>query len=55
VIQAVAFAKLKRRGPVKFIWTREEDIQHDMFRPYYVDRLAARLDDKGMPRPGSTA
>ena len=46
VIQAVAFAKLAK-GPVKFIWTREEDIQHDMFRPYYVDRLAARLDDKG--------
>ena len=46
VIQAVSFAKLTK-GPVKFIWTREEDIQHDMFRPYYVDRLAARLDDKG--------
>ena len=46
VIQAVAFAKLTK-GPVKFIWTREEDIQHDMFRPYYVDRLAARLGDKG--------
>ena len=48
VIQAVAFAKLAK-GPVKFIWTREEDIQHDMFRPYYVDRLAARLDDRGRP------
>lgn len=48
VIQAVSFAKLAK-GPVKFIWTREEDIQHDMYRPYYVDRLAARLDDKGKP------
>jgi isoquinoline 1-oxidoreductase beta subunit len=48
VIQAVAFAKLAK-GPVKFIWTREEDIQHDMFRPYYVDQLSARLDDKGKP------
>ncbi|HEX9173055.1 MAG TPA: xanthine dehydrogenase family protein molybdopterin-binding subunit [Telluria sp.] len=48
VIQAVAFAKLAK-GPVKFIWTREEDIQHDMFRPLYVDHLSARLDDKGMP------
>jgi isoquinoline 1-oxidoreductase beta subunit len=48
VIQAVAFAKLAK-GPIKFIWSREEDIQHDMFRPYYVDRLAARLDDKGRP------
>lgn len=48
VVQAVSFAKLMK-GPVKFIWTREEDIQHDMFRPYYVDRLSARLDAKGMP------
>jgi isoquinoline 1-oxidoreductase beta subunit len=46
VAQAVSFAKLAK-GPVKFVWTREEDIQHDMFRPYYVDRLSARLDDKG--------
>ncbi|HEX8601019.1 MAG TPA: xanthine dehydrogenase family protein molybdopterin-binding subunit [Pseudoduganella sp.] len=50
VTQAVAFAKVKAKpGPVKFVWTREEDIQHDMYRPYYVDRLAATLDDKGMP------
>jgi isoquinoline 1-oxidoreductase beta subunit len=47
VTQAVSFAKLAKPGPIKFVWTREEDIQHDMFRPYYVDRLSARLDDKG--------
>lgn len=48
VIQAVAFAKLAK-GPLKIIWTREEDIQHDMYRPYYYDRLSAKVDDKGMP------
>jgi isoquinoline 1-oxidoreductase beta subunit len=48
VLQAVAFAKLAK-GPLKVIWTREEDIQHDMYRPYYYDRLSAKLDDKGMP------
>ena len=48
VVQAVSFAKLMK-GPVKFVWTREEDIQHDMYRPYYVDRISARLDAKGMP------
>jgi isoquinoline 1-oxidoreductase beta subunit len=48
VIQAVEFAKLAK-GPLKIIWTREEDIQHDMYRPYYLDRLSAKLDDKGMP------
>ncbi|MFS2215312.1 molybdopterin cofactor-binding domain-containing protein [Telluria sp. Tellsp104] len=48
VIQAVEFAKLAK-GPLKIVWTREEDIQHDMYRPYYVDRMSARIDDKGMP------
>jgi isoquinoline 1-oxidoreductase beta subunit len=48
VIQAVAFAKLNK-GPLKIIWTREEDIQHDMYRPYYYDRLSAKLDAKGVP------
>jgi isoquinoline 1-oxidoreductase beta subunit len=48
VAQAVQLAKLAK-GPVKVVWSREEDIQHDMYRPYYVDRLSARIDDKGMP------
>jgi isoquinoline 1-oxidoreductase beta subunit len=34
---------------VKVVWTREEDIQHDMYRPYWLDRLSAGLDAKGMP------
>jgi isoquinoline 1-oxidoreductase beta subunit len=48
ISQAVAFAKQVKQ-PVKFVWTREEDVQHDMYRPYYYDRLAATLDDKGKP------
>jgi isoquinoline 1-oxidoreductase subunit beta len=36
-------------GPVKIVWTREEDIQHDMYRPYWVDRISAGLDAKGRP------
>jgi isoquinoline 1-oxidoreductase beta subunit len=36
-------------GPVKVVWTREEDIQHDMYRPYWFDRISAGLDDKGRP------
>jgi len=35
------------RGPVQVIWTREEDIQHDMYRPYYYDRLSAGVDASG--------
>jgi isoquinoline 1-oxidoreductase beta subunit len=37
------------RHPVKVIWSREEDIQHDMFRPYFYDRVRAGLDEQGMP------
>jgi len=48
VIRAVQIAK-QVDGPVKVVWTREEDIQHDMYRPYFVDRMSAGLDDKGMP------
>ena len=36
-------------GPVKVVWSREEDIQHDMYRPYYYDRLSAGLDAEGKP------
>ncbi|PMS21986.1 aldehyde dehydrogenase [Trinickia dabaoshanensis] len=35
--------------PVKVFWTREEDVQHDMYRPYYYDRISAALDDDGRP------
>jgi isoquinoline 1-oxidoreductase subunit beta len=36
-------------GPVKVVWTREEDIQHDMYRPYWFDRISAGLDEQGKP------
>jgi isoquinoline 1-oxidoreductase subunit beta len=31
------------------VWTREEDIQHDMYRPYWFDRISGGLDEKGKP------
>ncbi len=48
VARAVQIA-MQVDGPVKVIWTREEDIQHDMYRPYFFDRISAGLDDKGLP------
>ncbi len=48
VTRAVQIAK-QVDGPVKVIWTREEDVQHDMYRPYWADRLQGGLDQKGMP------
>ena len=46
ITQAVRIAK-QVEGPVKVVWTREEDIQHDVYRPYYFDRIAAGLDANG--------
>jgi CO/xanthine dehydrogenase Mo-binding subunit len=37
------------RGPVQVLWSREEDIRHDRYRPYYVDHLTAALDAHGAP------
>jgi isoquinoline 1-oxidoreductase subunit beta len=48
IFQAAQIAK-QVEGPVKVVWTREEDIQHDMYRPYYYDRISAGLDERGMP------
>lgn len=47
-VRAVEIAK-QVDGPVKVVWTREEDIQHDMYRPYWVDRIEAGLDERGRP------
>ena len=48
VVRAVQIAR-QVDGPVKVVWTREEDIQHDTYRPYWFDRLSAGLDQNGMP------
>jgi len=48
VARAVEIAR-HVEGPVKVVWTREEDIQHDMYRPYFFDRISAGLDESGRP------
>ena len=45
--QAVAIAKQFPGIPVKLVWSREEDMAHDFYRPISQCRLAAGLDDKG--------
>ncbi len=35
--------------PLKVVFSREEDIQHDAYRPYFRDELDVALDVDGMP------
>ena len=46
VAEAVQISQAVER-PIKLIWTREEDIQHDFYRPYTHHRVAAGLDAAG--------
>jgi isoquinoline 1-oxidoreductase beta subunit len=49
IAQAVQIAKAVAPAPVKLIWHREEDIQHDFYRAAYVARLKGGLDAAGKP------
>ena len=48
VRQAVLVAKAVGQ-PVKLLWTREEDIRHDFYRPVAMAKLVAGLNEAGMP------
>ena len=47
VRQATAIAKQLPGTPIKLIWSREEDMTHDFYRPISQCRLAAGLDGSG--------
>jgi isoquinoline 1-oxidoreductase beta subunit len=42
IIKTVRIAKYVD-GPVKIVWTREEDIQQELYRPLYHDHVRAKL------------
>jgi isoquinoline 1-oxidoreductase beta subunit len=42
-LKAVRVAQQLDGEPVKVVWTREEDIRHDYYRPVYRDTIAATL------------
>lgn len=49
VIQAVKVSQ-QVGAPVKLIWSREEDLRHDFYRPAVSNAFKAVLDDNGMPK-----
>ena len=44
-IEALMLSKCVGR-PVKVVWTREDDITHDMYRPPHVSSLRAEVDEQ---------
>jgi len=45
--QAVTIAKAMEGTPVKLLWSREEDMQHDYYRPMTLMRFKAGIDAQG--------
>lgn len=48
VIEAVELSKAVG-APVQVLWTREDDMRHDFYRPANCTRLRAALDARGLP------
>ncbi len=48
IAQAVEISKAVG-APVKLIWSREDDMKHDFYRPIAQHRMSAGLDAQGMP------
>ena len=47
--EAVEVAKHMKGTPVKTVWTREDDLQHDTYRPASYTKFIAALDAEGYP------
>jgi isoquinoline 1-oxidoreductase subunit beta len=48
VVQAALISKAVGK-PVKVVWSREEDMQHDVYRPATLNRISAGLDKAAKP------
>jgi isoquinoline 1-oxidoreductase beta subunit len=48
VLQSALISKAAAK-PVKLLWSREEDVQHDYYRPTSASRFEVGIDDSGRP------
>jgi len=48
IVQAAQISKAVNK-PVKLVWSREDDMTHDFYRPLGVNQLQAGLDAQGNP------
>lgn len=47
IVDAVSLAKAVEGRPVKVIWSREDDVRHDKFRPLEAQHIRVGLDAEG--------
>lgn len=48
--QCLQIAMRRRGTPIKLMWTREQDVRHDFYRPAVKTRTRIGLGDDGLPR-----
>lgn len=47
IVDAVSLAKAVQGRPVKVVWSREDDVQHDKYRPLAAQHIQVGLDADG--------
>ncbi|MEM6997085.1 MAG: molybdopterin cofactor-binding domain-containing protein, partial [Myxococcota bacterium] len=49
IVQAAVLARHARPRPVNLLWSREQDVTHDFYRPAMLGRFSGAVGDDGMP------
>ncbi len=46
-VEEALFLSMSTGKPIKLLWKREEDMQHDLYRPMNLSRIQGGVDDQG--------